>query len=102
MPPPFVFPSPDNMSINDPHLFVPRIKVLGLFNQAKGAQRVRMSSEIETWFDQTARSLNWVDVRFSSEGCTLTCSLIHEREARSQQNNGNVVSLEQQARRFGK
>lgn len=101
MPPPFVFPSPDNMSINDPHLFVPRLKVLGLYNQVHEAQRVRMTPDVEAWFDKTARSLKWVDARFSSEGCTLTCSLIHERE-RIQRESGKVVSLDQQGRRLGK
>jgi hypothetical protein len=89
------------MSINDPHLFVPRLKVLGLYNQEHATLRVRMTPDVETWFDNTARSLKWVDVRFSSEGCTLTCSLIHERE-RIQRESGKVVSLDQQGRRFGK
>lgn len=103
MPALFVFPSPDNMSINDPHLFVARQKVVGLYNQTFGTSRLRMTPEIEAWFSSTARGMNWVDARFSSDGCTLTASLIHEREARLQRDtSGKIVSLDQQARRLGR
>ncbi|ELC0876091.1 hypothetical protein ACF0C8_02575 [Pseudomonas aeruginosa] len=76
---PFVFPRADDRSPSDPHTFCPRKSIIGLYNQAHGTSRKHMSLEIERWFEAEARHQNWIDVRFSDDGATLTAHLVHAR-----------------------
>ncbi|WP_325435967.1 hypothetical protein [Pseudomonas nitroreducens] len=76
---PFVFPRADDRSPSDPHYFCPRKTIVGLYNQANGTGRERMSLEIEQWFEAEARRNKWIDVRFTSDGATLTAHLVHAR-----------------------
>lgn len=102
---PFEFPNADARSPADPNDFCSREKILGLYNKAHGTKRVRMSPDVELWFETEARNRKWVACHFSDAGCTLIAYVIHEQDAEKVQapaESGKVVSLAAAARRLGK
>lgn len=102
---PYEFPNADARSPKDPNDFCSRDKVLGLYNQEHKTKRVRMSPDVEVWFEMEARKRKWVACHFSDAGCTLIAYLIHGQDAEKIQSpaeKGNVVSLDAAARRRGK
>lgn len=102
---PYEYPNADARSPRDPNDFCPRDKILGLYNQAHNTARVRMSAEIEQWFEKEGRARKWVAFQFSAAGCTLTSHLIHAQHADDMStgaNAGKIVSLDLVARRRGR
>lgn len=101
---PYEYPNADARPINDPHHFCPLAKIIGLFNQANGTSRSRMSPEVEHWFETTGRARDWVEFRFSAAGCNMTADVVHARKQRAGlgKTTGRVVSLDEEARKRGR
>ncbi|MDL0441820.1 MAG: hypothetical protein GTN60_03820 [Pseudomonas stutzeri] len=102
---PYEYPSADARSPKDPNTFCPKEKILALYNQEHRSHRVRMSPDVEAWFEAEGRKRKWVAFHFSAAGCTLIAHLLHRQDAigHADGTDGrNVVSLDKEARRRGR
>lgn len=102
---PYEYPNADARSPRDPKDFCSREKILALYNQVHGTKRVRMSADVEAWFEDEGRRRKWVAFHFSAAGCTLIAHVVHGQDAQvgpAEAGDTKIVSLDVEARRRGR
>lgn len=71
---PFVFPSPNDRTPNDPSTIVNSAGVIGLYNQESGDpdKMERVTAKVQDWFTKRAKeTYAWDDAVFSGSQCVL-------------------------------
>ena len=69
---PYEFPSPNDRSVNNPHITVERDSVLGLYNQSnQGEPAKNLSETVRSWFKKEAYSLGWNKTDFIEDTAIL-------------------------------
>jgi len=75
---PFVFPSPNDRTPNDPSIIVSSAGVLGLYNQESGDpdRMERVTAKVEAWFKERATgTYAWDGAEFSGSQCVLKVNM---------------------------
>lgn len=75
---PFVFPSPNDRTPNDPTYIVSSAGVLGLYNQESGDpdKMERVTAKVQEWFTAHAKNAySWDEAYFSGSQCVLKVNL---------------------------
>lgn len=77
MPRKFVFPIPEDRSINRPSVLLSPNQILGLYNQEHPkAKVVQIDTTVKLWISDTAKELRWVECRFSGNQCVLIANIV--------------------------
>lgn len=73
---PFVFPDPNDRSINQPSVIVSQQQVLGLYNQNHpGEKREKVTDVVKNWFVDESANQNWSSATFHGNQCALAVDL---------------------------
>lgn len=96
---PYAFPEPRNRSIKAPSEHCTFAKVVGLYNQAHGTDRVRYSDAIGQWFIDEAIKWQWKRPIMGSEGFTLVADLKLIAEQVTASAGSNVTLFTPRSRR---
>lgn len=77
---PFLFPDPNDRSVNSPSIISESDQVLNLFNQENDEDRVKVNDTVKEWFKKEAKVNGWSDAAFHGNGCVLTANVVIEKK----------------------
>ena len=70
---PYVFPDPNDRSVNEPTIVCSQPQVLGNYNQANPESKMdKVSVTVRDWFKAEAKKAGWNNVDFHGSQCVLT------------------------------
>lgn len=70
---PYVFPDPNDRSVNEPAVIVKVPQILGLYNQAHSDEEPmsRVVQSVQDWFVAEAKAEQWDVAEFAGSECIL-------------------------------
>ena len=77
MPRRFVFPDPQNRSVNEPTVIMSSAQILGLYNQENpgSGKAAYVTDAVRNWTTSTAQQAGWSEVTFSGNQALLTAKV---------------------------
>lgn len=93
MAPRYSFPDPKLRSVKKPTDDCSREKIVALYNQVHGTDRIYLTEEIKDWFRAAAIRLGWKSVVFGPNAATLTAEVRVIRQEAVSDDAGKVVPM---------
>lgn len=71
---PYVFPSPNDVTPNNPGVIVNPGQVIGIYNQSpdnKDGPMKNVTDKVRQWFEAEAKRIGWDEAKFIGSQCAL-------------------------------